>query len=170
MAISLKSRVNKNEIRLVSVRDSAIDWASMAEANQMTIDEVKEEYKRDRKPDLLKFKDGEVPTVFCFSDPRSASEYDKMQNLMVRVSNLNNDGKGAVESNRTIWEELYIGSFDAIWDGTPSPINRDKKGHLADAFLQSLIDAGIYGELAMAIIGIFASSMIGGSVSEDSKS
>lgn len=170
MAISLKSRVNKNEIRLVSVRDSAIDWASMAEANQMTVEEVKEEYKRDRKPDLLKFKDGEVPTVFCFSDPRSASEYDKMQNLMVRVSNVNNDGRGSVESNRTIWDELYIGSFDAIWEGSPTPVSRDKKGRLIDAFIQSLIDAGIYGELAMAIISIFASSMIGGSVSEDSKS
>lgn len=170
MAISLKSRVSRNEIRLISVRDTSIDWTTIAEERQSSITECKEEYARDRKADMLKFKENEVPTVFCFTDPRNAGEYDIMQNLMIRMSNMN-ETKNNVESNRVIWEALYIGSFDAIWDGTPTPVNRDKKNKLNDSFIQSLIDARVYAELSIAIIGVFAQSMTeNSSLVEESKS
>ena len=169
MAIMLKSRVSKNEIRLVSVKDTAIDWAAICEGSTMTIQEAKDEYTSKREASFLKFKADTVPTVFCFTDPRSATFYDEMQNLMIRMSNMN-DSKAHIESNRIIWDHLYIGCFDGIWEGNPQPMSRDKKNKLNDAFVQSLIDAGVYGELSLAIINVFATTMGGGSVSEDSKS
>lgn len=170
MAIVLKSRVSKNEVRLVSVRDTAIDWHAMKKEHNMSIEELRELYLAERKSDLLIFKEGEVPTVFCFADPRSAESYDVMQNLMIRMSAIA-ESKGSVESNRVIWDTLYIGHFDGIWEGTPVNITRDKKGHINDAFIQGLIDAKIYGELALAVVAIFAASMSSGaSVAEDSKS
>jgi hypothetical protein len=169
MAISLKARVSRNEVRLISVRDEAIDWEKMATGAGLSVPEAKTKYSNDRDPSFLAFKEGHLPTVFVFNDPRNATSHGKMQNLLIGMSGLA-EGKSQVDSNRVVWEELYVGSFDGIWDGSPSPVNRDKRGHLNDAYIQALIDAGVYMELALAIVAIFSTSIEGGSVSEDSKS
>jgi len=163
MALKLGLQVKiGSKLPLISAEDSAINWeASYPEAKilKAEIDEKGEEVftesfsedvARDRYFDegnpapKLVFKEGEIPTVFWFKDPKLAESRALLTDSFTASAARSKDLKLGTATDKFLMD-MYIGVSEGLLQEPTKKYQRD--------LIQVLHDAGIYNEISSALLG-----------------
>lgn len=149
MAVKLvKSTAKEQQLKLVSVRDDAIDWYATYPEMGPDVKSKKKRYEKERDVTVLRWEEGKKPTLFVFHHPKRAEIARRMRITYTRT--LSDSAKAEIFTE--IFNEAFIGTqegFEGKMDAAP---RIDDK--ITEDYYQALEDAGVLTEIAGAFLAV----------------
>lgn len=149
MAIKIEKRTASNRLlKVVSVRDDAIDWKrSFAEEPDADEDWKRAEYTRFHDTSKLVYLDDLKPTFFIFDHP---ARVDVSRKVRAVYSAALATKKGSSDLFTEVFNVAFLGieeGFDAVMAQAPR-----REGVIGDVYMQGLEDSGVFEEVASVFI------------------
>lgn len=150
MAVKLERKTPRDKLlKVVSSTDSAIDWEKSFPGAELTEKGKRDEYDERHELDKLVFKDGDHPTVFVFDHPARADVCESLRGAFAAQAS----GRGGSDLYNAVFNDAFLGTQEGFDGVMNKPLKRN--GKLTPEYLQALLDAGVFEELATTFIRVF---------------
>lgn len=149
MGIKIEKTTNASlQLKLISVKDSAIDWAA-SYPDEAELAQKKAVYQNEYDLQKLVFVEGEKPTLFVFRHPKRVDVSRKIRGIFSQQIN----GQAQQDLFTEIWNTSFVGTEEGLDGG--ALVEADRRGNrITDNFFQALEDSGVFEELAAAFCRI----------------
>lgn len=147
MAVQLVRKTSSDMLfKVISVTDDAIDW-DKTYADEGDIGERQARHLKEHDTAALVFKDGAQPTMFVFDHPNRVDTAQKLRQVYARATN----GKADADLFTEVYQKAFKGTEEGLDGGDMAAAPR-RGGDLTKDFLQMLLDADVFDELALAFL------------------